>query len=409
MMTHGGYAGRAIRIDLTNKHVSEYPWSDQDRQQYVGGKAMAARILLDHLTGEETAFSEENWIVITTGPLTGTGAPGSARFDIAALSPRDDLPAFSNCGGNFGIRLKEAGYDALILTGRCPSECWLEIHRDRVVFHDAGELRGTGTGQCREKLARYLGSHDAGTLCIGPAGENLVKFASVISDGHTAGRAGIGAVLGWKRLKAIAVSGTKDLPLHAPEDVEAWNREWYAYFKTRVQSTDAAGGSFCGDCPLHCPRHSKDASQALLNELGLDAIAAKDALSWARAQGMPTEGLYETIALRTGPGDPLAEGVQSGGKKGGKRRSSSRHLIAQAFGLPADAPETARFCSALTELISIAGQCMFTLHALPKEDPMGRFCRLLSCVTGRKTDLKTLIAIGQRSLDMEQALRQRFQ
>ena len=127
MAEHWGYSGKVLKIDLCSRALSEYTWSAQDREDYLGGKIMAAQILHDHLTGKETAFSDENWVVITTGPLTGTGAPGSARFDIAALSPKDDLPAFSNCGGNFGVYLKKAGYDGLILTGRSEKPCWLEI------------------------------------------------------------------------------------------------------------------------------------------------------------------------------------------------------------------------------------------------------------------------------------------
>lgn len=84
---YSGYMGKIMEVDLTTETVREYPWSDEQRELYLGGKIMAARILCDHLTGKETAFSEENWVVIATGPLTGTGAPSSARFDVSALSP----------------------------------------------------------------------------------------------------------------------------------------------------------------------------------------------------------------------------------------------------------------------------------------------------------------------------------
>ena len=116
---YAGYMGKVIMVDLTTQTVREYPWSDEQRELYLGGKIMAARILCDHLTGKETAFSEENWVVISTGPLTGTGAPSSARFNISALSPQTGILASSNCGGSFGFHLKKAGYDALILKGKC--------------------------------------------------------------------------------------------------------------------------------------------------------------------------------------------------------------------------------------------------------------------------------------------------
>jgi aldehyde:ferredoxin oxidoreductase len=99
---YAGYMGKVMMVDLSTETVSESPWTDEQRELYLGGKIMAARILCDHLTGRETAFSEENWVVISTGPLTGTGAPSSARFNISALSPQTGILASSNCGGSFG-------------------------------------------------------------------------------------------------------------------------------------------------------------------------------------------------------------------------------------------------------------------------------------------------------------------
>jgi len=153
---YAGYMGKVMLVDLTTETVTEYPWSDEERELYLGGKIMAARILCDHLTGKETAFSEENWIVISTGPLSGTGAPSSARFNISALSPQTGILASSNCGGTFGLYLKRAGYDALILKGKCQSRKWLEITDDQFIFHDADDLWGTKTGECQELPALAL-------------------------------------------------------------------------------------------------------------------------------------------------------------------------------------------------------------------------------------------------------------
>jgi len=228
---YAGYMGKVMLVDLTTETVSEYPWSDEQRELYLGGKIMAARILCDHLTGKETAFSEENWVVISTGPLTGTGAPSSARFNISALSPQTGILASSNCGGSFGFHLKKAGYDALILKGKCAGHRWLEISDDQFVFHDAAELWGMRVSACQEALARLTGKKRFGKLCIGPAGENLVKYAAVISDERAAGRTGMGAVLGWKGLKAIAVSGTKTVPIHDKEKTTAWCKKWFEYLQ----------------------------------------------------------------------------------------------------------------------------------------------------------------------------------
>ena len=228
---YAGYMGKVMAVDLTTETVQEYPWSDAQRELYLGGKIMAARILCDHLTGRETAFSEENWVVISTGPLTGTGAPSSSRFNISALSPQTGILASSNCGGSFGFHLKKAGYDALILKGRCQTHRWLEINEEDFRFHDAGELWGTKVSECQEQLATLTGRKKFGKLCIGPAGENLVKYAAVISDERAAGRTGMGAVLGWKNLKAITVSGSKTVPVYDKEKTTAWCKKWFAYLQ----------------------------------------------------------------------------------------------------------------------------------------------------------------------------------
>lgn len=404
----GGYAGKVIKIDLCSKTISEYPWGIPEREQYLGGKIMAARILRDHLTGKETAFSEENPIVITTGPLTGTGAPGSVRFDLASLSPKDDLPAFSNCGGNFGVGLKKAGYDALILTGRCKEKCWLEIREDSILFHNAGDLWGTRTGECQETLTRLLGTGQFGRLCIGPAGENLVKFASVIGDGHSAGRAGIGAVLGWKNLKAVTVTGNKEIAVHAPEEAAARNKEWHAYLRALRTDTARDNKASCPGCPLHCARHLHTEKEALLNDLGMDAIAAEDAALWAAEQGISVQGLYEDIAFRHGIGDKLAEGAPRRKGKSGKRRGGSYGAIMEAFRLSPDDPEAQSFCRALTEAVCAAGQCMFTVNALRREEPVFHVIPMLHAVTGMDIDPDRLVRIGRTCSELEQQLRDKF-
>ena len=228
---YAGYMGKVMMVDLSTQTVTEYPWSDQQRELYLGGKIMAARILADHLTGKETAFSEENWVVISTGPLTGTGAPSSARFNLSALSPQTGILASSNCGGSFGFHLKKAGFDALILKGKCSGHKWLEINEDQFIFHDAEDLWGTRTGECQEKLMQLIGKKKFGKLCIGPAGENLVKYAAVISDERAAGRTGMGAVLGWKNLKAITVTGSKTIPVYDKEKTAAWCKKWFTHLQ----------------------------------------------------------------------------------------------------------------------------------------------------------------------------------
>ena len=228
---YSGYMGKVMEIDLSTESVREYLWTDAQRELYLGGKIMAARILADLLTGQETALSEENPVVISTGPLTGTGAPSSARFNISSLSPQTEILASSNCGGSFGLHLKKAGYDAIVLRGRCSSHRWLEIRGEEFIFHDADDLWGTRTGECQALLAEKMGSTKFGKLCIGPAGENLVKYASVISDERAAGRTGMGAVLGYKNLKAIVASGSCVTPVYDREKTKSWIKQWITYLQ----------------------------------------------------------------------------------------------------------------------------------------------------------------------------------
>jgi aldehyde:ferredoxin oxidoreductase len=229
---YGGYMGRVVRLDLSTEKVTEYPWTDRDRELYIGGKIMASKILLDHLTGKEEAYSEENWIVISTGPLTGTGAPSSARFNISGVSPQTGIVASSNCGGDFGYYLKRAGYDALILSGRCRERSWVEIREDSFVFHSAEELWGMKTSRTQRAIEEKMDVNGRlGMIVIGPAGENLVKYSSIMSGERAAGRTGLGSVLGWKNLKGIAVTGSKTVPVHDREKTTKLCREWFSYLK----------------------------------------------------------------------------------------------------------------------------------------------------------------------------------
>lgn len=418
----GGYAGKVIQIDLTTEAVTEYPWTDRQRQLYLGGKIMANRILADHLTGTETAFSEENWVILSTGPLTGTGAPGSIRFDITALSPKTGLPSSSNCGGSFGLYLKRAGYDALILTGRCKAHRWLEICQDQIRFHDADDLLGKGTMECRQQLAGLLDNDSFGSLCIGPAGEELIPSATIISDDRAAGRAGLGAVLGWKNLKAITVTGSKPIPIYNKKKTIVENKKWFAALSTHPFTSDKEKVSSCVGCPIRCKTPGTEAN-AILNDLGIDSIAAAKGIHW----------LEERIGFK-----PEANSKN----KDGQRRKGIYPAMLKAFGLQ-ESLDTAMLYQDLTEAVSASGLCMFTASGCcpyfltTKPDRIaakflrkilrhsGWFVhfanqhpeilifqifhtRMLRSSTGMKLNLGDFLKIGKRSSDLEQYLNYKF-
>lgn len=225
-MEYGGFMGKVLWIDLTKSEVREYPWSDKERELFLGGKIMAAKILYDNIESKINPLSPENILVITTGPLTGTGTPSTSRFNISTISPLTGYGASSNCGGSFGINLKKAGYDAVIFAGKAEHITWVEITEKGVDFHNGEALWGKTTGETQQLLPEK-----SGKLVIGPAGENLVKYASVISGERAAGRTGVGAVMGSKNLKAVTASGTRTVEVKQREKLKVINKKWIERLK----------------------------------------------------------------------------------------------------------------------------------------------------------------------------------
>lgn len=217
----GGYMGKVLVIDVKNRTTSLYPWSDAEREAYLGGKIMAAKIIRDNVPPNVGAFDDENIMVISTGPLTGTNAPASSRFNISTISPLTGLLTSSNCGGDFGLNLKRAGYDALIIKNKSESPIWIEINEDKVLFHDAKDLWGKRVSETQKAL-----DPKAGKLVIGPAGENLVKYASIFSGERAAGRGGVGAVMGDKNIKAITAKGHLKPKVSYEEEVKEFYKRW---------------------------------------------------------------------------------------------------------------------------------------------------------------------------------------
>lgn len=401
---YAGYTGRGMLVDLTGETVTEYPWSDRERQLYLGGKIMANKILCDHLTGNENAFSEENWIVITTGPLTLSGAPSSSRYDIASVSPMSGLPTSSNCGGDFGLHLKRAGYDALILAGRCKSHRWLEIRDGEFLFHEADTLWGTQSDVCQQMLDERMQNQKYGKLYIGPAGENCVRFASVLDGTHTSGRSGIGAVFGWKNLKAITVTGTKPLPVYDSNRTAELKKECFTQLHNHpLTGKNSRSGTptskACPGCPILCRRQfnkGADSQTDYLNRLGMDSVSAQDILSWATLaaqEGILTDPLpqpdqlFEDIAYRRGIGNDLADGIKAASRKYGfkmpkaQKTAGEKHnrndgypAILKGWGLdPKTMPTQMKLdCGILytdlCEAVSSAGLCMFTVNAFCPEN-----------------------------------------
>lgn len=218
-----GYMGKVLNVDLTAGAIGEYPISDRDRELFIGGRFLSTKILWDELKPKIDPLSPDNILVIMTAPLTGTGAPCTSRYDISAKSPLTGAIGHSNSGGNFGIYLKRAGWDAIVIRGKAKKLVYLEIDEDKVTIKDATKLKGTDTQKAQERM---LAGRRGGSLAIGPAGENLVKFASVVSQERSHGRTGMGAVMGSKNLKGIVAFGNKKIELAHPDEFKTLVKDW---------------------------------------------------------------------------------------------------------------------------------------------------------------------------------------
>ena len=205
----GGWVGKIARINLSTGKISVEDLPQKTAVDYLGGRGLGARILYDEVGPSVEPYSPDNLLIFTTGPLTGTKAPSSSRFSVTTKSPLTGTILDSNCGGKAGLRLKDAGYDALIISGKAAKPVCIIVDEKGIKIQDAGQLWGKDVNETTDiLLGQAANPLTASVACIGPAGENLVRFAAVINDKSKAvGRGGVGAVMGSKNLKAVVTSG----------------------------------------------------------------------------------------------------------------------------------------------------------------------------------------------------------
>ena len=214
-----GWMGQILRVDLTSGEIKKEALDPDLAKKYVGGRGMGVKILFDELNIDCDPLGPENILVIITGPLTMTGAISSGRYMVVTKSPLTGTICSSNSGGYFPAAFKTAGYDALIITGKSEKPVYLWINDDDVELKDAGKIWGKDTKQT-VKIIKGETEKDTCVACIGPAGENLVRFAAVINDdSRAAARSGVGAVMGSKNLKAVAARGTRGVKVADPEEL----------------------------------------------------------------------------------------------------------------------------------------------------------------------------------------------
>jgi len=198
---------KVLDIDLTTQKIEILPVENERRIHYLGGKGLALRFLYDYLDHGIDPLSSQNVIIFMTGSLSGTGAPSSDKFVVVTKSPLTGIMVSSSCGGSFGFELKKAGYDGLMIRGCAEFPVCIYIDNDSTKIMDAVDLWGLTTEEAQKRMAQNHG----GSVVIGPAGENLVKYACIRSDDRFAGRGGSGAVMGSKKLKGIVVRGDRNI------------------------------------------------------------------------------------------------------------------------------------------------------------------------------------------------------
>ena len=212
-----GWTGKLLRIDLTRKKAVIQDIEPAILKDFIGGRGLAIKILWDELPVGVDPFSPHNKLVIAAGPLSGLPAPSSGKLVVASKSPLTNGYGDGNIGTWASVAIRKAGYDAIVIEGRSNKPVYLYIENDKVEFNDAKDLWGLDTFKTEDELIKTHGK-DVGTLLIGPAGENLVRYATIISmKGRSGGRPGIGAVMGSKKLKAIVVRGTGEAKLADPK------------------------------------------------------------------------------------------------------------------------------------------------------------------------------------------------
>jgi len=213
------WAGTILHIDLSSRKIEKEELKSTFARKFLGGSGFNSKMLFDFVKPEVDALSPDNVLLFGVGTLTGTLAPGSARLTVTAKSPLTDIFGDSNIGGHFGTELKFAGYDQIIIHGKSDVPVYLWIDSDKVEIRDASHLWGKSTWETDRIIKEELGDFSVQVACIGQAGENLVRFACVISPTkRAAGRTGMGAVMGSKNLKAIAVRGSSDIAIAKPQE-----------------------------------------------------------------------------------------------------------------------------------------------------------------------------------------------
>lgn len=210
-MLKGGYTGKILRVNLTDQSVKTESISEELARNFIGGTGFGIKYLADEVPADVDPLGPNNKMIISVGPFCGTTIPCASRMAITTKSPLTGAVGMGLSGGYFPAEMRFAGYDIIIIEGQSEKPCYLWINKDNISFRSAEKLWGTRTFDCQQMIKDELRDQNIRVASIGPAGENLSPMACIINERRAVGRKGIGAVMGSKSLKAIAIRGTNEV------------------------------------------------------------------------------------------------------------------------------------------------------------------------------------------------------
>ncbi len=216
-----GCFGKYLKIDLTNRQTEEIPISEEDLNRFIGGSTLAARLIFPVVTSGFDPLSPENPLVFAAGPFTGSNVPMVSRASVCGISPATGLWGEATTGGKFPVRLKATGFDGIMITGCSDGPVYVLVNEGNIEIKEASHLWGKDIYETQTIIKKETDAR-VSVACIGAAGENRIPFATIMNDeGRAAGRCGMGALMGSKNLKALAVSGNQKAPIANPEQLKS--------------------------------------------------------------------------------------------------------------------------------------------------------------------------------------------
>ncbi len=274
-MYSGGYTGRILRINLTEESSREERLPAKMARAFIGGAGFGIKYLFDEVEPGTDALGPDNILVFAPGPFTGAGVPCASRMSVTGKSPLTGAVGMALSGGEFPTEIKFAGWDAIIIEGKADKPTYVAIKDSDVRFRDAAQCWGTLTFDCQQIIKNELRDQNVRVCCIGPAGEHLSRMACIVNERRAVGRKGLGAVMGSKNLKAIAIRGTGTVDIASKKDYKAARTALLKAFK---------------ESPVLYPEFSNHGTPMVTDLTG--AMGVLPAKNWtATGEFVPIEGI----------------------------------------------------------------------------------------------------------------------